>query len=125
MKGNISIGRDSRNSINIEIQDEASRINFLKVKMTPEQFAMVLTGLSMVNVDFEVKGLSKVGLTKVIESRKVSCPISSYDRKILSQWLVENCQEEGWKIDTYLGSQRSITYENGITFLNYKVYRYE
>jgi hypothetical protein len=50
---------------------------------------------------------------------------SHSDREKMSKWIEDNCKEEGWRIDSYLGSQSSIGHRDGKTVLNYSVYRYE
>ncbi len=124
MKGNISIGRDSRDCINITVRDEKSSITFVEVKMTPEQFGMVITGLSMVDIEFEVRGLESVGKEKITESRTIEYPHGGYDRKEMEEWLKENVKEDGWKVNSYLGSRGSIYYVNNKTFIKYSVYKF-
>ncbi len=120
----MSITRNSRNEITVEIMDDLSRNRFVTVSMTPEKFAMMVTGLSMVEVNFEVKGLRNVGKKRISERRTITYTGKEYNRKILEAWLMENYQEEGWSLDPYLGSQSSIKYEKDFTILNYSVYKF-
>lgn len=122
----ISIGRASNDEVRIAITDEASGTRFLSVSMTPHDFAMAITGLSFIEVPAIVCGLENVGQKKITERRSVLCPLDCYDRKILEQWLLDNCQEDGWLIRPYLGSQNSIGGSSeGGRRLNYSVYRFE
>lgn len=42
------------------------------------------------------------------------------------KWIRDNCQEEGWNISSYLGSQDSIkhNYKDGTETFNYHVFKY-
>lgn len=121
----LSIGRRSDGLIIFSAKDDASLSEFFVAEMTPNNFAMMITGLSFVETPCEVRGLDIVGKTKIRESRTVVCPLKSYDRKALEQWLIDNCQEDGWLLDKYLGSQTSTFSTEGGTGLNYAVYRYQ
>ena len=126
IKGHVSINRDSRDIIKISVVDEASRAQFLEIHLTPENFAMAVTGLSHMECDMEVRKLDVVGKKKYVEQRVTYCPLSDHNRTILGEWLLQNAQETGWIIDTYLGSQNSISRaEDGKgQNLRYSVYRY-
>lgn len=124
----VTISRASDNNIYIRIKDETSRTDFVEVKFDYESFAKVITGLAYTNAIAEIRGLENVGKQFIRENRSVDCPLSSYGGKgILEKWLLDNCQESGWTIDTYLRSQNSIVHKAGYEgcVLNYSVYRYE
>lgn len=123
----LHIGRDNRNIFNIEVKDESSGARFLRISMSAEQFAMAITGLYSSGITAEVSGLDRVGKLKVRRPRRrefTGDPKIAYDNDGLSNWLKENHQEEGWILDTYLGSQNSRQTVGGKTFLNYAVYKY-
>lgn len=121
----VSIGRNSKDEIDLTFTDNASNVQFLDVRMTPEQFAMAITGLSGIEVQAEARGLKVVGMTKIRERRSIECPLDTYDRKALEDWLKEHGKEEGWTVDTYLGSQGSVARQGEKIILNYAVYRFE
>ena len=125
IEGSLGISRRSDDKICIEIADEASGVTFVVAEIDPYDFAQLITGLHGVKAPCRVRGLDIVGKKKIRESRKVVCAIHSYDRKFLEQWIVDNCQEDGWIIDSYLGSQNSTFPSDNGTGLNYAVYRYE
>ncbi|HWQ08067.1 MAG TPA: hypothetical protein VN436_03130 [Holophaga sp.] len=124
MEGRITIVRSSDNKIRIYIEDELSSIRFAEVTMTLEQFALGITGLAPQDVDLEVHGLEHVGKRRVREQRSIVCPMHTYDRKELEQWLRDNAQEDGWIVSTYLGSQNSVSYEGQVRTLHYHVTKY-
>lgn len=125
INGSLGISRRSDDKICIEISDEASGVAFVLAEIEPYDFAQLITGLHGVKAQCKVRGLDVVGKKKVRESRTVICPVNSYDRKSLESWLNDNCQEEGWRLDNYLGSQTSTFSVSEGTGLNYAVYRYE
>lgn len=124
LAGKLTISRRSDDRIFIQIRDEASRNKFVEVEVTPELFGMAVTGLGEVDCSFEVSGLGVVGMQKQTESRRAVCPLKSYDRDQLRAWLRENCAEDGWHIDAYLGSQGSVVSTDEGSILKYSVYRY-
>lgn len=124
-KGGVSISRNSNDEVNIRVYDGASRVEFVDISMTLENYALLITGMSRVEAVGEVRGLEYVGKEKFTENRSVECPLDTYDKAKLQQWLVDNCQEDGWELNTYLGSQGSIGRKGGVRTLNYSVYRYE
>lgn len=119
------IGRDNRNIFNIEVTDTNSRTRFLRLSLTAEQFAMAITGLHSSGFEAQVTGLENVGKVKVSERRRVMYRgFDTYDKDILSKWIMDECQEDGWKISPYLGSQKSVQTIDGIKYLNYSVYKF-
>ena len=121
----ISIGRISNDTISIVIEDESSRVKFLTIHMIPHDFAMALTGLSSVEVQAEVKNLVAVGKQKVSENRCVFYTgENKYDRKVIQEWLIATQQEQGWIMDSYIGSQSSIQHIDDKVKVNYRVYKY-
>lgn len=124
MKATVSISRDSRDNVRIRIKDSASRIEFADVSMTVEAFGYAITGLSEQEGDLIVRMLEHVGKTKVTEHREIECPLRTFDKNLLSDWLVENAQEEGWILNTYLGSQSSVSIVGEKIRLRYSVTKY-
>lgn len=124
IKTAISIGRNSLDEVHIRVECRASNSEFVDVVLSYEEFAKALTGLSMVDCHATVRNLGNVGKKKVIEGRKVECPLDTYSRDVLSKWLTDNCQEEGWTLSAYLGSQTSVSRVDGKTILNYSVFKY-
>ncbi|EMA4781886.1 hypothetical protein U3C50_001606 [Providencia rettgeri] len=128
MKGKLTISRpsygDNREKINIVVRDQASRLKFLSIEIDYADFTKCITGLSEVSCDLTVNGLENVGKKKITENRSVICPIRSYEKGILRDWLINNKQEDGYILDPYLGSQSSIKMCDEGTLLNYRVIKY-
>ena len=122
--GNISICRASDNRVYIKIEDKNSHIQFVDASMSLEDFASAIIGMGMQKLDMEVRGLKNVGKVRVTEKRSIQCPLNTYDKNELKEWLVDNAQEQGWIINTYLGSQNSISRVNNITVLKYSVNKF-
>lgn len=124
---NLTITRLSTGKIRLEIEDSVSYITFLKMELSPEDFMNCLTGLAYQPGIGEVYGTEFLGKTKQIEERTIESPLKNKvfsSSEELSIWLKNNYKEEGWFIDTYLGSKHSIEYKEGKQFLNFKVFRY-
>lgn len=110
--------------IRLAVNDDASKTEFLVIKMTPEQLGNILSGLAMIDVDAEVNCLDVVGLRKVSESRQLVVDGEIYNREKAALILQEKAQEDGWIIDPYLSSRGSIVTLNGKTIIHYSVYKY-
>ena len=124
--GKITIGRPSCGSgekyISIQIKDESSRIRFLEVKISLDQFAECITGRSEVPIMMTVSGLEHIG--KVKESKPMSFPISSHDRDLAAKLAKELCPE-GWLVSKYFGSQKSFSHDNAEGYTAHTtIYRY-
>lgn len=120
----ISISRNSDDMVNVTLIDDASNIQFVDMSLSMVDYAKLITGLSHVEITGEVRGLEYVGKLRVREPRRVVCPLDTYDKSVLREWLLTTQNEEGWPIDAYLGSQSSITSHEGQRVLNYAVYKY-
>lgn len=124
IKASVSCARSSNGLIYLTIECEKSHAKFAEIVFTPNQFANVITNLHTSDIDVKVNHLDRVGKTRILEPRQVRSPIQSYSREKNEQWLREHCQEEGWLLNSYLGSQKSIQMVDGVTLLNYSVYKY-
>lgn len=124
IKGEILCARTNQNKIHIEVQCSSSRAKFLDIELTPEQFGQLVTGLHLSDITLKVDKLDIVGKKKVAETRSVECPLDSISRESKEKWIIDNCQEEGWTVSPYLGSQSSVKYVDDKTILNYHVYKY-
>lgn len=127
LKAKVTISRVSYHDcekVVISIDDVSSGIQFAELELSAEAFGLAITGLSYREADLTVRGLQYIGKRRVTEKRTIECPLTTYDRTKLESWLRENAQEEGWIVNNYLGSQTSVSYKEGKTFLNYSVTKY-
>jgi len=110
----------------LSIKDENSRIGFLEIKLTHEQFGKLIAGNGRsMDVKATVRGLDRVGMTLVRENRSVVLPDKlHYDSSKAEIWIEENCKEDGWNISPALRSQGSISHDNGVHTAHYTVYKY-
>lgn len=127
--GKITMGRptlgDGKECVRLQIWDNASKQHFVEVELTLDNFTRALTGQARIECTFEHRGLAHVGCERVVEPRTVELNSTvGMSRKDLEEWLRENCQEAGWYVDPYLGSQSSMTRNDGKTQLHYRVFRY-
>lgn len=120
----LGITRSSNDYYYIRIGCDTSHTRFCELKLTAEQFAEAITGLHTSGIHGTVNGLDHVGKKRVREDRQVVAPDMGYSKEPYQKWLHENCSEEGWIIDAYLGSRNSTKSVDGGTLLNYAVYKY-
>lgn len=132
-KVEIHVGRVSGSSqyINLTLTDPISGVQFADLEIPFEKWGSLIGSGPMEKVDAELRGLQYVGKKRITEPRTASCPIDSYDKTVLEQWLKDNCQEDGWIVSTYLGSQGSVqrvsdrkTHKFERTVLRYNVTKY-
>ena len=124
MKAKVTISRASDDIVRITVKDSASSIAFVVASMTAEAYGFAITGLAEQDASIEVNGLGYVGKQRITERREVVCPLTTYDRYALQEWLRANAQEEGWLLNSYLGSQSSVSHRDGKTLLRYSVTKY-
>ena len=125
MKASVTIGRDSHGRVNIRIKDESSRQTVCEVRLTLEDYAMILTGMSEVEGIVEYGKLSVVGKRKVTERRTLEIKCSDKDK--LREHLLDMYRHDTeWTVDPYLSRQTSIEplHRDGLYRVNYSVYKY-
>lgn len=120
----MSITRSNHDKVNIEIQCGTSLAHFVNVELTLEQFAFLITGRHQSDLKMQVNNLDCVGKQRIREDRQVLCPHKSYYRDKLTEWLKENCQGDGYILNTYLGSQTSVKHVDNGVLLNYSVMKF-
>ena len=124
MKAKVTISRGSDDRVRIRFRDVSSGVDFVTVSLSAEAFGFAVTGLSEQEGEMEVRGIQWVGKRCITERRSIECPLDTYNKEQLSEWLRCNAQEDGWLLSSYLGSQSSITRAGGKTILNYSVTKY-
>lgn len=123
MKALITISRTSNNEVRIELMDRNSRIRFVEMTLTLEDYANVITGLGAVEGDIKYRNLEDVGKQKVMEKRSMVLDTDNKDK--IKKILLKNHEGDGWIVDTYLNSQKSVEYlSSGSYKINYSVYKY-
>lgn len=122
--GAITITRCSDETVRISIRDNLSRIVFVEARLSLPAYAEAITGLANVPCELQVQGMAHVGKVKVIEPRTAFCPGTHMSDAQLSDWLKEGCKEEGWIVDTYLGSRGAVTPKDNGYALRYNVVKY-
>jgi hypothetical protein len=108
----------------IEVTDRASHIRFLSLEVPLASFMKAITGQFLSEIQGSVMGLEEVGKTRVTETRQIVCPLKTYKREEMREWLEANAQEAGWIIDSYLGSQGSVTSHPEGSLLSYRVHKF-
>ena len=110
LKGTLSINRINDGGdgyIEISFKDTNSHIEFVKAKISFENFTKAITGQGMIPMEFEVRNLAEVG--KIKESKELVFLVSDF---MGGRDEAENyCQEyadKGWTASGYYSSQNSI-----------------
>lgn len=120
IEGRISI-LVSQKGATIEINDDSANVNFLEIKLSPEQFMACLGRLSNVKCQLEVKGLDKVGKTHENSTFEFKLPDwyvklpykdKAENYKQLSL-VAQNQLSDGWIAENYFGSQNSFFTKDG------------
>ena len=117
---------DGKDIIRIKLYDEDSHLTVFEGEMGAAEFALSLTGLSAQECPGVVSTATyALGKVRSYEKRDVVLPKDTpYGGG--SKWIEENCQEEGWFVDSYIGAQSSTTYDTstGLYTAHYRVFKY-
>jgi hypothetical protein len=96
----------------IEIKDEKSSCNFLKLELTPNQFQLALSRRAYVSCKLtEVFNLDRIGKKMTTKEWifKIPKKISNINIEELEKYAKKYCRK-GWIPDLYFGSKNSIFY---------------
>ncbi len=114
---------DGSKWIEIQVQDNNSVSRFLTLRLTYEDFAEMMTGLSYVKCLGEVHGLTKVGKVRETQTLVIEMPCWGNDKELASQLAVQECPE-GWTPDCYFGSQSSFYSKEGKYYASCRMVRW-
>ena len=94
-----SLGSD--NTFRLTIKDDSSRIQFVDLRMTPEQFALVISARVTTDLECEVRGLDGVGKVREVKTERVSfrhlyCGTKE-ERERAAKQAMEPFEVDGWK----------------------------
>lgn len=134
-KGTITISRSQASYISICVQDNDSREILIDGKMELADFAAVVTGHGFMPIAYETGNLNRIGKLRETELATVKVDKSllaeipkikpgQYGMPRLQQYLLRHCQRPGWEIDTYLGSQDSVSGSSDEPTLRFRYFRY-
>ena len=119
----------NQDGLHLTMDDDDAVICFLDVRLTPQQTVEALSRLAHVPCECEVRGLNLVGKKRL--SQKLSFEFAaghSYgeERQKLATSKAKEVCPEGWKPDTYFGSQNSFSYnhDTGVTTAHTTAYKW-
>lgn len=104
LKGKLSIGRYANGTSNgecfITIEDELSGVKFLQLELSAEMLGRAITGLSMVDCEFELKSAALVGMEvqRKSESVVIDMPRHRFEELSFSRAAAEPFLIDGWKL---------------------------
>lgn len=105
----ISCSRDNHDRYWLRIKDADAVNASVEIELSPAQFAYLVSGTVVDGAKGSIHRRESFGKVRISEDREVECPMPSHSgRDALRQWLLDNCQEDGWELDAYLGSQGSV-----------------
>jgi len=125
LKGKISLLVGSELT-RIEIEDANANIQFLRIKLTPEQLSRCLSRESMVDCEIEVAGLDLIG--KEHQNDKFTFEIpkelnsSRFSKEL--QELANSKLKNGWVADNYFSAQNSFSNKGDKYFAHVTIRRW-
>ena len=124
---NVSISRPSCGNgdryISIEVMDNESRTRFLELKFDYSDFAELMTGLSFVHCNGEVRNIERVGKKKI--SKRVEFQIDSYASKDQARDLVRGFLVDGYVSHFDFTSQDSFFTRDGKHYARTSIFKWE
>jgi len=98
----------------IEVRDNSSCTNFMRVELTPEQTCQALSRLSNTPCKASAHNLDRLGKTMELKTFTFEMPYNGYqDRKTVAAITAKKMCPDGWTPDLYFGSQDSFFTKNG------------
>lgn len=129
MKGKITISRvqcsHEDDYICIQVIDEVSETRFVEVKLTPETFANVITGLAFQDCEFKTRDLNRIGLFREYKTEKIHRPKkykSTDGAKVELDSILEPFEIDGWlatRDDAYNNHRWAEDYKVKVGFTRY------
>jgi hypothetical protein len=105
--------------LHLTIEDDNSGIDFVEIRFNEKQTCQLLSRLSSVSCDMEIKNIEKVGKKMEISQIEFEVPekLSYENEKEVAyekakEYCLRNC-ESGWIPDDYFGSQGSFFSKEG------------
>lgn len=128
-------GTEERGSVCISVIDETSGIEFVEVYLTPEQFALAVTGLSACPAKLETRALQYVGKKREMKTEKimVQLPSGAWEpakKEAIVREASKSFEVDGWMCSPYrccntrggmrlVGGTFSTLYECDVDFIRY------
>jgi hypothetical protein len=135
LEGTIRVGNvqssDGDGYVTVEIEDKASDIEFIRIKLDYETFGRLISGNGSHKCSMEVWGLEHVGKVRQTVKATIHIDTSLYNsitdgkwderHTKIADWLEAHHSVEGWIMSRYFGSRDSIVndYNTGKTALNF------
>ncbi len=106
LEGSFGVCRSSDGNIYLRIRDELSGMDFVEIKMTPEQFALGITGLHGTKCELDVRGTEFLGMQHEVKQVMVvtgSEDVDTYSREKMTDelwsYLCTEHEIDGWTVD--------------------------
>lgn len=99
MKGKINVSRSGKQAIFISLEDEPSGVPVIEIKITPEDFALFLTGLSDRDCEFKLYNSPFIGKSREYKNVAVTFPGEGWE--ITNEQVFEAIKPftvDGWMV---------------------------
>lgn len=127
---NVTISRpscgDGREFISIQVMDNVSRTRFIELEVGYSDFAELITGLSNVHCDGNIRDLDRVGKKKI--SKAVIIPMPENPRIRDKDYAEEKVKElliDGYVSHWGFSSQNSFFMEGGKHYARTTIFKWE
>ena len=117
---------DTKNGATIEIRDNASREEFVEVRLTASQLCQALSRSANTPCEIKTRNLDRVGKTMIMDDLVFEMPKHCYiNRKDVAKQEATRVCPDGWTPDLYFGSQRSFFSKDGKEYARTTIRRWE
>ena len=84
--------------VSLRVEDETSRIEFLSVNLSPEQYGMLLSASRHVDCTFDLRGVDRVGM--IAENDTVDVNVANYctTDEVEIKCIKRDVEVDGWGI---------------------------
>jgi hypothetical protein len=120
----ISVSKEENERMSIELMDQMSRVRFLHLDLSMEEFGKLIAGITTPNCKVEVKDLHLIGKSFITEEREIEVPYMGSIPTVYESLLAKNKVEDGWMIDSRLRSPGAITKKGNKAKIRFNVFKY-
>lgn len=126
-QGSITISRVTSSHgdpyIQVSVQDETSRHQFIEMTMGMEAFAMALTGMGAQPLTFDLRDVDYVGKRREVKEELVPRPLSSRDYlpNLIAAVVLKPFEVDGWvgRADDLWNHHKAVGDKQRVLFTRY------
>lgn len=131
LKGNITIGLNNSHGVcRIEMEDESSGIQFLRMELSKEDFYNLLSGRACVPCEFNINKIENIGSKKI--RKQIVFPAPKYEwvekrttfKSEAEKYISNNAELDGFEVEDLFNSQRTTFYKDGQEWVRCNIAKY-